>query len=272
MHFILLFLQICVILSIIPTEWRLRALTVHFTADICKLEYTESFVEHPVLWESHCHSQYEMIAVAEGDITVLLEGQSYRLQKNQVIIIPPLSYHSVTANKEGSYQRITALFDAEAVPKALRSVFVRQFPGVFPSIQAKGLQELCQKEDVAFYEPLAQSLMVQLFYDSLNTQQRITQTDTDDLLQKALHYIEQHLHEKIVLDDLAKHTARSKSSFCHLFEEKMNISPKQYILQKKLALANKLISEGVPRTVAASRVGYDNYSNFYRLCKKSLME
>ena len=53
-------------------------------------EYIESKIDHPILWESHCHAQYEMIAVAAGDITVMLEGQKYRLQKNQIIIIPPL--------------------------------------------------------------------------------------------------------------------------------------------------------------------------------------
>mgnify|MGYP003307143845 CR=1 FL=1 len=50
----------------------------------------------------------------------------------------------------------------------------------------------------------------------------------------------------------------------------MKISPKQYILQKKLALASKLIDEGVPRTVAAMQVGYENYSNFYRMYQKHL--
>ena len=53
-----------------------------------------------------------------------------------------------------------------------------------------------------------------------------------------------------------------------LFEEKMKITPKQYILQKKLALADKLIGEGIPPTVAAGRVGYENYSNFYRMYSK----
>ena len=42
-----------------------------------------------------------------------------------------------------------------------------------------------------------------------------------------------------------------------------------HILQKKLALASKLIDEGVPRTVAAMQVGYENYSNFYRLYRKN---
>ena len=38
--------------------------------------------------------------------------------------------------------------------------------------------------------------------------------------------------------------------------------------KKKLALANKLIDEGVPRTVAAMQIGYENYSNFYRIYQK----
>ena len=38
----------------------------------------------------------------------------------------------------------------------------------------------------------------------------------------------------------------------------MKVSPKQYILEKKLALAEKYIAEGVPATIAAASVGYDN--------------
>jgi len=50
----------------------------------------------------------------------------------------------------------------------------------------------------------------------------------------------------------------------------MKVSPKQYILQKRMALAAKLIREGVPPTEVALRVGYDNYSNFYRMYQKHL--
>ena len=32
--------------------------------------YTESEINKPILWESHCHAQFEMIAVAEGDVSV----------------------------------------------------------------------------------------------------------------------------------------------------------------------------------------------------------
>ena len=234
-----------------------------------EFEYIESKIDHPILWESHCHAQYEMIAVADGDITVMLEGQKYRLQKNQIIIIPPLFYHSVTANGVGSYRRITALFGIDDIPSVLQDEFTNQ--GRTTAIDASRIEkikEICQKADASFYAPLLQSLMIEIFYDALQIPQAPTKIETDEFLQKAFGYIDQHLHEKILLDDLAQHTLRSKSSFCHLFEAKMNISPKQYILQKKFALASKLIGEGTPPTVAAVQIGYENYSNFYRVYMK----
>lgn len=234
-----------------------------------EFEYIESMIDHPILWESHCHAQYEMLAVANGDITVMLEGQKYRLQKNQIIIIPPLFYHSVTANGEGSYHRITALFGVDAIPSVLQDKFTNQGKNIAIDASCiEKIKELCQKPDPSFYIPLLQSLMVEIFYDAFQMTQAPTKAETDEFLQKAFGYIDRHLHEKILLDDLAKYTSRSKSSFCHLFEAKMHISPKQYILQKKLALASKLIGEGTPPTIAAAQIGYENYSNFYRIYLK----
>lgn len=232
-------------------------------------EYVESEADHPIFRESHCHAQFEMIAVADGDITVMLEGQNYRLKENQIIIIPPLCYHSVTSNGKGSYRRITALFDIDAIPSVLQNEFIKcGRDTVIDASRMKKIKEIYQKKDPSFYAPLLQSMMIEIFYDALQIPQESAKNETDEFIKKTIQYVDSHLHEKILLDDLARYTSRSKSSFCHLFEAKMNISPKQYILQKKLALAEKLIDEGVPHTVAAMQVGYENYSNFYRIYTK----
>lgn len=244
-------------------------MTYKCNAEPFHLEYKESEISHPILWESHTHAKYEMIAVADGDITVMLEGQPYRLTKNQIIIIPPLSHHSLTANGKGLYRRITALFDADAIPAVLRPEFDGQAreSTTTPS-QIEKLRNICQRNAPSFFAPLIGGLMVELFYDTVQTPITTAETETDEFIEKTIRYVEQHLDQNIHLDHLAKHTSRSKSSFCHLFEQKMNISPKQYILQKKLAYADKLIGEGTPATVAAMLVGYENYSDFYRLYKK----
>ncbi len=244
-------------------------MSCRFTTDEFDLEYIESEIDHPVLWESHCHAKFEIIAVVTGDINIMSEGKSCRLKSGQAVIIPPLSYHSVTANEKGVYSRITALFDITAIPEILRSEFAKKSDtSIFTSSLTEKLKDICEKTDEQFYSPLAQSLMIQIFYNILQDTKNHQAAETDAFLQKVIAYIDENLHKRISLDDLAKYTARSKSSFCHLFEAKMNISPKQYILQKKLALASKLINDGLPSTTAAMQVGYDNYSNFYRLYLK----
>lgn len=241
-----------------------------FQTDQFEFTYTESHIENSFSWERHCHARYEMIAVLEGDVRIMLEGRTYRLTENQVGIIPPLLYHTVMANKREAYRRVTALFSRTAVPAALREQFEEKTadPTIFFWRQLHEFRTICEAESPSFYEPLANSLMTQIFYHIIRAEQADKRGDTDEFLQKIILYIDRHLGEKILLDDLAAYTARSKSSVCHLFEEKMGISPRQYILQKRLALANKLIRDGTPPTLAAIQVGYENYSAFYRVYRK----
>lgn len=234
------------------------------------LTYTESLVESPILWERHCHPRYEMISVLEGDISIMPEGQTYRLTAGHTVLIPPLLYHTITANQQGAYRRVTALFDLAAVPAVLRENFSERAdtPIAFSSPHAEDLQALLEEENADLYAPLATSLMTQIFYRALRTERITAEEEPDEFLRLVTTYVDRHLDEKILLDHLAAHTARSKSSVCHLFEEKMGITPKQYVLQKKMALADRLIRDGVPPTLAAMRVGYDNYSAFWRMYRK----
>ncbi len=239
-----------------------------FYTERFQVEYVESQVDSFVLWESHCHARFEMIIVLEGDINVMLEGRNYRLTGGQTAIIPPLSYHTVTANGKGIYRRVTVLFDGDTIPAALRTRFLEK-EAVFEGdvSHGEGLRRLCDAEESQFYAPLAESFMVQILYRGYEARERNV-AEEDGFLRQVLSYIDGHLCEDLSLDALAEYTSRSRSSFCHLFKERMKISPGQYIVQKKLALANKLIGDGVPPTVAAIQVGYDNYSNFYRMYRK----
>ena len=194
-----------------------------------RFAYVQSVVDPLVLWESHCHARFELIGVVEGDITVTLEGKNYRLIGNQAMIVPPLCYHTITANKQGNYQRVTVLFDTSAIPTPLQTHFLGTTEGVpFSLYCMEELKGICQREDNSFYAPLAEAMMIQTLYTCLEAKNSSAAMVTDVFLEKTLAYIDKHLCEKILLDDLTVLTARSQSSFCHLFEEKMKISPKQY--------------------------------------------
>ena len=236
-----------------------------------ELDYMENHIKSNVLRENHCHSDYEMLAVIEGDVNIMLEGRSYRLTENQIIIIPPLRYHTVTANKKGKYKRMTAFFDISAVPDVLKQDFIQRDSAVsiFSFGQTDAFKEFFRDVQDDYYKPLAESLMIQIFYSRLKASTaKIENDETDSFILQIVDYVDKHLCEKIVLDDLARYTARSKSFVCHLFEEKMGIPPMQYILRKRMTYAQKQIHEGQPATLVAEQLGYKSYANFYRLyCK-----
>ena len=242
-----------------------------FQANRYELSYLKDPVENQILWEHHCHALYEMIAVLEGDVSVVLEGQSYRLHPNQCMIIPPLCYHSVVVNQAGAYRRITVFFDRSAIPSVLQEKFARRetshtmhvlpFPEEFSKI--------FQTEPSPYYTPLIESLMVRLFYRHAEAADAENgDGGANRLMSQITSYIDRHLCDDLTLDTLVRHTALSKSSICHIFKEKMGVPPGQYILQKRMAYAEKLLREGHPATVVATELGYKNYATFYRAYHK----
>lgn len=234
--------------------------------------YTESTTESTaggVLLENHCHAQFELIAVFSGNVSLYPEGGMVSLSSGQAVLIPPLFYHAVDAESGGSYRRYTLLFDEAALPSPLRPVFTALHSPlcVRASDCLTRLEKVLQSERRSYYAPLADSLLTELFYRFAELPDGQIQPESRELAD-ILNYIEANLNKRITLEDIARHTARSKSSVCHIFSERMKISVKQYILQKKLSYAEKCMEEGLSASDAARAVGYENYSNFYRMYQK----
>jgi AraC-like DNA-binding protein len=88
-------------------------------------------------------------------------------------------------------------------------------------------------------------------------------------MRECIDYIDTHFHQPLTLDDLAVRFAVSKSAFCLLFPQFAGMPPKQYITQKRMETAALLVrSTDLPLSEVARRVGYDEFSTFYRNFKR----
>ena len=81
-------------------------------------------------------------------------------------------------------------------------------------------------------------------------------------------YIEQHYAEHITVYDIAHKFYVSDSSISHHFKQKMGISIYHYVTQRRLISAKNLISKGMALEQVAARVGFSDYSAFYRAFKQ----
>lgn len=98
---------------------------------------------------------------------------------------------------------------------------------------------------------------------------RATQLKSEkpELLEKILTFIESNLAENLSLDDTGTRFYVSRSTISNTFRKEMGISFYQYVTQRRLVAAKNLILENIPMEIIAGKVGFSDYSSFYRAFK-----
>ena len=242
-----------------------------------RISYREGIVEGERIFENHCHTRYEMIAVFEGNISIVADGARYTLSAGEIIVIPPLLYHSVFAG-DITYKRATLLFDEACVPKEIEEDFLGKVKTCPVSSNAallpilSSIKDIFAEEEIEKYTPLVECHLTEAIYVHTYKESSGAKVKANPTVKALTEYIDSHINEKLLLDDVAESLFLSKSTVSHIFKSEMKISVKQYIIQKKLAYAARIISEGTPAAEAARLIGYDNYANFYKMFKKVIGE
>lgn len=242
--------------------------------DDIRISYREGISESEQIFESHCHTRYEIIAVFEGRVSIIIDGKKFTLKAGEIAFIPPLAYHSVFAAQQMMYKRATALFDGSFIPPEIEADFLSKTllqPISSHELLATTLERIkgVFKEDATEkFLPLVRSLLTEALYVHTYKDTAKKKEKSHPTVKAVAEYIEAHITEMLTLDVIAESVFLSKSSVSHVFKSEMKISVKQYILQKKLAYAARLMSDGMSAGDAATAVGYDNYANFYKMYKK----
>jgi AraC family transcriptional regulator len=82
---------------------------------------------------------------------------------------------------------------------------------------------------------------------------------------EAAMWIEQHSHERIDLDGVAKQAGSSAFHFLRLFADTLGVTPHQYLLRSRLRRAARLLADDTqPITAIAIDIGFADLSNFVR--------
>jgi AraC-like DNA-binding protein len=239
------------------------------------VSYREGITPSGHIFENHCHPSFELIAVFSGSVSIVLDNFKYNLCSGEAAIVPPLCYHSLYCDSDTEYERMTVLFDNSFIPEGIYDELCAKLsdrPIISVSelsVISDLLRELLQGECEERLLPLVSSYITNVLYmHAMSPEGKCPTVTADPTVKRIIEYIDSHIGEKILLDDIAAHIFVSKSTVSHLFAEHMKISVKQYVLQKKLSYAATKISEGTPAGEAARLIGYDNYANFYKVYKK----
>ena len=225
-------------------------------------------------FKNHFHEYYEILILTHGNIDVVIQDTAYHLGSNELIIIPPNTYHYIIPDKT-AYQRIILHFSLDEEKQF--ELEKRQYHPLFSSEFSKTLSSFIERF-ISYYENfslkdfnmLANGLTTELILLLCNaeTQSSVNTPKKNSLIKQLIDYIDEHIHEQITLKNLSQHFHLSANYISILFKQEMHIPIITYIKEKKFALINISFKNGTPLTQLAEDYGFSTYSNFFKLYKK----
>lgn len=86
---------------------------------------------------------------------------------------------------------------------------------------------------------------------------------------RAIPYIDEHLDERLSLNELAAKAGLSVWRFCVVFRQHAGVSPRRYIWGQRMKKVQSLLADGEPPASAALMAGFYDHSHLCRYFKNT---
>lgn len=227
-------------------------------------------------FSQHTHDIVELILFRGGQAFYDVEGRSYPLYANTLIITKPAEIHQIRLVGDATYERYDLLYNfkkhmPDLYPLLERLPDIMQLDEEHPIVQSFHRMDLYyQQLPPEEYSQMVDLLVREIFFNLVVIAREEDTSESlpeNPLIRKAVAYIQKHIATLDGIDEICAALFISKSHLHHLFIEEMNITPKKYILSKRLTLAKMLLRSGENPTDVFPQCGFQNYTTFFRCYK-----
>lgn len=237
----------------------------------------------------HNHDGYEVVFFLGGDASILVESEEKKLERGDMILIPPYIVHGVRIVEVEKYERIVLNFrphilnEIEDEETDLASYFHSEANRKFSllSVSAARVPEiidLMDRLEASLHQKqigqniLSKALLAEFMVFVANYTQRHTVPEYDNIMmptvKKIFDYIDQNATSELTVESIAESLHHNSDYLGHIFKVTTGGSLKYYINAKKIAMAQQLLREGNPPVDVCFMLGFSNYSSFSRCFSK----
>lgn len=219
------------------------------------------------------HELLELIYVQRGDVTHIIDGKEYHPGNNSLIIVHPLDYHTTIIGDREPYDRYVIQIAQDLISPEI----CMQIPQELDVVEYDGnmlIRDLFQKFDhyIERFEGeflrkllinLAEEILCNLILDA--QQQDVGSAFTsNELITRAVRYINDNIERPLSLNEIAEELNIAQSYLHRQFMKYMKVSPKKFIMSRKLTMARQDLCSGKSATDVSAKYGFVDYSSFYR--------
>lgn len=235
----------------------------HLGVFFCDQRYV---VTHPY-WESVL-----ILFVDEGTLEVSFDEQHYEANEGDIVIIDCRHQHKYRAKDhlkfryfhftgKGSEEYINLLY------KLNGSTIFRNSHSAMLNNAFRSLLRLAQSQSSMQNEHRI-SVYIHMILCELVEKCSNIPSVTNEYVDKAICYMEEHVTQNISLDEIASHIKLSKFYFSRYFKKYMGMTPHQYFINMRVQYAKQLlVTTYASVEEVADQCGFDNASNFIRTFK-----
>jgi AraC-like DNA-binding protein len=260
------------------TDWQSREgwcdhqLGTHMIVSHRVTAYTrESFTD-----TLHMHPYYELVVYLGGDIRYIVGDRMVTPAPGDIIVCRPGTLHTANLLRASTYDRVVMYFpaasdlpgwDPELLPHVGDS-FCYTVPRGEDRARLMGLLtelESALARDREDSATLSYSLLLQFL---ILLHRSALPADAAERLPEAIGRIKEYIDENFTalsgVEEIAAHFFYSREYLSRLFRRTLNTTVSDYLLDKKLACAKRILESGGSVTDACFSSGFHNMSSFIR--------
>ena len=238
----------------------------------------------------HFHEFDKIVILISGKVDYTVEGTTYKLEPWDILLVRHHMIHKAAIDLSVPYERIiiyldstyverfapeAGLMDCFAAAEKRRYCLMRPDAGGVERLkEALERLEKTQGDELFGAQLLRGTMLVQLLVLinrialSDNSREKNT-SESGGKIAPALSYINENLTRELSIDDMAAMCYMSRYYFMRLFKTQTGCTVHNYIRQKRLVLAARLIREGMSASAAAAECGFSDYYAFHRAFTKT---
>mgnify|MGYP005895023127 CR=1 FL=1 len=236
--------------------------------------------------EYHYHTFHKIIILLAGRAGYAVEGERYELAPGDFVLVGSGSIHRPVVETGDYYERMILYI----APDYLRALTVGDCDPSECFRQAQETFQYVYRDEAGsrvrqLFQALHQTIVQGGYGASLLTQAQFTElmvevnrvcraghgvgaSGGDSKVVSLLQYLNLHLAEPLSIDDLSARFYISKYHMMRRFRQETGYSIHGYLSEKRLLLAQQLLSRGASPSEVFTQVGYQDYSTFSRAYKK----
>ncbi len=257
-----------------------------YTADGILVLHTVNETPQDKHFNLHIHDFYEIFCFVSGKATYMVEGNMYELRPGTVLIMRDSEIHRIIINGSERYERYVINFSPDimikrGVPPSLLAPFINRSLGeqniylsnefkhtdIYNMILNMCEEYRCLADESVLYTKIA-SMLCSISCVFRHYPKRDKFLSEDRIPRMLINYINDNITSELSIENISKHLNISPTHLSRIFKKISDVTIYQYILSKRLMLAQQYLAQGKKATAVAQECGFNDYTSFFRAYKK----